>query len=125
MLPPPNTSVNPTLSVLLKFKKCHLVWLNNFQNFPRLHRASLGRTINELYLDILSLLFTLCYMVKEQKILQLAKIIKQLDLLKFFVQLSWEAKLVENKKFNELSEGLAEAGRMLGGLQKKLNNPQQ
>jgi hypothetical protein len=103
-----------------KLKHCHKVWLNNFQNFPRLHRATLGDKINSLFLDTLETLFVAGFMAKEQKALQVAKTIKRLDLLKFFCQLTWEAKMLENKKYGELAQGLNEVGRMLGGWQKKL-----
>ena len=44
----------------------------------------------------------------------------KLDLLKFFIQIAWELKAIDNKKFAELSSPLIEIGRMLGGWQRQL-----
>jgi len=43
-----------------------------------------------------------------------------IDVLKFFLQVAWEIKALDNKKFIELSEKLIEIGRMLGGWNKQL-----
>ncbi|MEK7553373.1 MAG: four helix bundle protein [Patescibacteria group bacterium] len=52
----------------------------------------------------------------------LGKIISRLDVLKFFVQLAWENKLIPTEKYAELSKRLKEIGRMLGGWRKGLQN---
>ena len=44
----------------------------------------------------------------------------KLDLLKLFLQISWEIKALDNKRYIALSEKLDEIGRMLGGWQKQL-----
>lgn len=41
--------------------------------------------------------------------------IGKLDLLKFFLQIGWENKLIDTKKYAVLSEDMNEVGRMLGG----------
>jgi len=45
----------------------------------------------------------------------------KLDSLKFFLQIAWEIKALDNKKYIALSENLSEIGRMLGGWQKQVN----
>jgi len=45
----------------------------------------------------------------------------KLDLLKFFLQLSWECKALDSKKFANISELTVEIGKMLGGWQKQVN----
>ena len=45
----------------------------------------------------------------------------KLDNLKYFLQLAWELKAIDNKKFTDLSIPLVEAGKMLGGWQKQLS----
>jgi len=42
--------------------------------------------------------------------------------LKFFLQIAWEIKALENKKYIALSEKLNEVGKMLGGWRKGLEN---
>lgn len=44
----------------------------------------------------------------------------KLDVLKFFLQLSWEIKALDNKKYSVLSQKLNEIGKMLGGWQRQL-----
>ena len=50
-----------------------------------------------------------------QKLPLLQKSSGKLDLLKFFIQLTWELKILDNKKYILLSEPLNDIGKMLGG----------
>jgi len=59
-------------------------------------------------------------MAKEQKRIILQKAANKLDLLKFFTQISWEIKSLDNKKYITLSELLNEIGKMLGGWNRQL-----
>ncbi|MEK7078087.1 MAG: four helix bundle protein [Patescibacteria group bacterium] len=61
-------------------------------------------------------------MGKEQKIPILEKSRNKLDLLKFFFQIGWEIKILDDKKYIAISERLNEIGRMLGGWIKGLQN---
>lgn len=45
-----------------------------------------------------------------------------MDLLKFFLQIAWELKALDNKKYLALSAPLIEVGKMLGGWRKQLTN---
>ena len=60
------------------------------------------------------------YANKAQKIPVVQKASSKLDTLKFFLQLSWEMKALDNKKFATLSAPLVETGKMLGGWLKQL-----
>jgi hypothetical protein len=90
------------------------------RDFPKTERYGLGRRIDILFLEILEISFTASYLPPEQKIILLGKTISRLDVLKFFLQLSWENKLIPNEKYIEISENLEEIGRMLGGWRKGL-----
>jgi len=46
----------------------------------------------------------------------------KLDATKFFLQMAWELKFFDNKKYIQVSEPLAEVGKMLGGWRKQLQN---
>jgi hypothetical protein len=69
------------------------------------------------------LLFVASYLGKQEKIPYLQKAVRRLDVLKFFFQVSWEIKVLDNQKYIVISGHLNEIGRMLGGwirgLQKK------
>lgn len=45
-----------------------------------------------------------------------------MDILKFFVQLAWESKIIPNDKYITLSAKLEEVGKMLGGWKKGLES---
>ena len=49
------------------------------------------------------------------------KAIAKLDLIKFFLQITWEIKALDNKKYIILSEKLNEIGKMLGGWYRQLS----
>ena len=59
--------------------------------------------------------FASVYLVVDQKILMLSRTISKLDKLKFFLQLSWESKLIKTDKYADISTNLEEIGRQLGG----------
>jgi len=40
------------------------------------------------------------------------------DSLKFFLQILWELKALDNEKYSKLSEQFAQIGKMIGGWQK-------
>ena len=66
-------------------------------------------------MDTLELLFIASSLPRSQKFPVLRKTSGKLDLLKFFLQIAWELKLLDNKKYAALSEPLHDIGRMLGG----------
>jgi len=54
----------------------------------------------------------------EHKIPFLNKAVTKLDIIKFFVQLVWENKLITTEKYSDLLSNLEEIGRQLGGWNK-------
>jgi len=66
------------------------------------------------------LLFIASYLSKQEKLPYLQKASGKLDLLKFFLQIAWEIKAMDNKKYIIVSEHLGEIGKMLGGWSKGL-----
>ncbi len=61
------------------------------------------------------------YSSKEQKTGLIHRASVKLDMLKYFLQLAWELKAIDNKQFSQLSPPLAEVGKMLGGWKKQLS----
>lgn len=90
------------------------------RDFPKTERYGLGRRIDNLFLEVLELSFTAAYLPPEHKIVFLGKTISRLDVLKFFLQLAWENKLIPSEKYIGLSGKIEEIGRMLGGWRKGL-----
>ena len=91
------------------------MWHEFLSNFSKDFRYTLGAKIDRLFLDVTELIFTAGTLPKEHKLPYLQKAAGRLDLLKFFLQISWEVKALDNKKYAMLSEKLFEIGKMLGG----------
>ncbi len=86
----------------------------------REERFGIGSRIDDLLLDLLESLRKASYMETANKPLALGNAIGILDSLRFFLQLSWEAKLIANKQYAELAISVEEIGRMTGGWRKGL-----
>ncbi len=80
----------------------------------------MGDKIDSSFLQTLELLFIASYQSKEEKLRTLIIAIKKLDILKFFLRISWELKILDNQKYISLSEQMQEIGRMVGGWKKGL-----
>jgi hypothetical protein len=107
-------------SVLVKAKRTYTLWLAAFNDFPKVHRGSLGRKVDDSFLDMLEAMFAALYLPAEQKMVGIGTTIAKLDGVKFLMQLAWENKCVSSERYATLSEGLDEIGRMLGGWRKGL-----
>jgi hypothetical protein len=74
-----------------------------------------------LFIETTELIFIASNLYKSQKLPYVQKAVTKLDLLKFFLQIAWEIKALDNKKFILLSEKLNEVGKMLGGWYRQLS----
>ena len=108
--------------MILKQKEVYTLWLALHKDFPKVERLGVGQKIEQSFLTVLEYTYTAAYLPPEQKIILLAKTISKLDVLKFFLQLAWEGKLIPTAKYADLSEQLEEVGRMIGGWKKGLLN---
>lgn len=108
--------------VIHKLKDAYQFWLALQRNLGRAERFGIGRKIDWTFLEVSELCFTASYLSPESKIILLGKAISKLDVLKFFLQIAWENKLIPNEKYIELSKQLEEVGRMLGGWKRGLLN---
>ncbi len=102
-------------ALVQKFVSVYKLWQDYRDHFPKKSRFSLGSKIDYLFIEIIELLFTASYLGKEEKLPYLKKAIRRLDVLKFFFQVVWEIKALDNKKYITMSGHLNEIGRMLGG----------
>jgi hypothetical protein len=90
-------------------------------NLNRLDRLTLGTKIDDIFLSILELIFRACFAYdKFEKLSLVSESIGKNDLLKFFLQIGWEHKLVNNLQYKDFILALDEIGRMLGGWKKSL-----
>lgn len=89
-------------------------------NFPKGSRYTLGGKIDSLFLEVIENIVKAGYSDRAEKLVSLKRSSVKLDLLKFFLQIAWEIKSLDNKKYIKLSEKLNEIGKMLGGWMKSI-----
>jgi hypothetical protein len=106
--------------VLQKVTDSYKIWHNLLPHIPRLTKYSLGEKINVLFTDVIELILTAGFTSREYKPALVQKASIKLDTLKYFLQLAWELKALDNKQFASVSGPLVESGKMLGGWQKQL-----
>lgn len=86
-------------------------------------RYTIGARIENTFLDLLEQAYTAYFSSKEKKAEKVAECIFTLDILKFFISIAWEGKLISHGQYETLALKLEEAGKMFGGWQKSLANP--
>jgi hypothetical protein len=89
-------------------------------HFPQTSRHTLGSKIDSLFIETTELVLKASYLTKQEKLILINRASLKLDLLKFFLQVSWEIKALDNKKYILLSEKINEIGKMIGGWIKQL-----
>lgn len=110
------------IPVVLKLKDTYNVWQKYLTHFPKANRFTIGSKIDILFLEAIEYTFLASYTHTAEKQALLNKGISKVDLVKLLLQLSWEIKALDNKKYAVLSEKFSEIGKMLGGWKKQLAN---
>jgi hypothetical protein len=113
----------PILPLLQKVKAVYLLWFSITQHLPASQRHTLGRRIDDLFVETIEMLVTASFLPREEKIPFVRTAIRKLDTLKIFLSILWETKSLDNKKFIALSVPLEEIGRMTGGWYGQLVKP--
>lgn len=91
------------------------MWHEILPDFPKDSKYTLGQKIDSCFLETTENIFKAGYADGVEKLVFLKRASTKLDLLKFFLQIAWELKSLDNKKYILLSEKLNEVGKMLGG----------
>lgn len=117
-----DTGAGKLIPVILKLKDAYGVWQGYLSDFPKANRFTLGSKIDDIFLNAIEYCFLASYSREAEKILLLDRCIARLDLLKLMLQLAWDIKALDNKRYMRLSDLLAEIGRMLGGWRRQLTN---
>lgn len=119
--PPPHGKFSTTDLPLLKhLGDAYKTWHITLQNIPKLSRFTLGTKIDGLFLDTVEFVLLAGYAPKTQKLSIIKRASTKLDALKFFLQLAWETRGLDDKKYLAIAKPLEEAGKMLGGWQRQL-----
>ncbi|OGZ52728.1 MAG: hypothetical protein A3B25_00845 [Candidatus Ryanbacteria bacterium RIFCSPLOWO2_01_FULL_48_26] len=96
------------------------IWHEFLPHIPKTARYTLGLKIDSLLVETIEAIFIASYISKERKTIYLERASGKLDLAKFFLQVLWEIKSLDNKKYILISEPLEEIGKMLGGWLKQV-----
>jgi hypothetical protein len=107
------------LTVLEKLKSVYKLWQRYLKDFPKTNRYTLGEKIDALLIAAIEMIVRAQYANRsEERVTLVVDAMTRLDLSKFFLELAWEAKALNDEKYAAISEGLHEIGRMLGGWKK-------
>ena len=106
----------------MRLKDAYAIWQEYLTHFPKANRFTIGSKIDILFLEAIEYAFLASYAQAEEKRLLLNKSISRIDLVKLLLQLAWEIKALDNKKYAHLAEKFAEIGKMLGGWNRQLKN---
>lgn len=107
-------------SILARIKEGYLIWVSIVPHIPRGARYTIGARIENKFLDLLELSYISYFSEKEEKLGRVTECISILDTLKFLILVSWEAKFIANKHYEELALKLDDIGKNVWGLEKKL-----
>jgi hypothetical protein len=115
--PPPATSP----LVLVRSKQAYQTWHSYHINLKIPDRATIGEKIDGEFLNLLEFIFRACFAYdKLEKLSFVSQANSKNDLIKFFLQITWEQKILDHKQYGDLIVLIEEVGRMLGGWKKDI-----
>lgn len=106
-----------------RIKQGYLVWMNIVPHIPKSARYTIGARIENKFLDLLEISYTAYFSNKDKKIEKIADCVFTLDIIKFLISVTWEAKFISHGQYGEIAVKLDEIGRMLGGWKRSLEIP--
>lgn len=117
-LPPPPTQIP---LVLVRSKEAYRLWHDYLVKVKRVDRYTIGTRIDDIFLSLLEVIFRATFAPdKFEKLSLVSQAIGKTDLLKFFLQIGWEHKVLDHAIYAKIILNLDEVGRMLGGWKKNL-----
>lgn len=111
------------LTIICKLTAIYKLWQEFLPHFPKTSRYTLGKKIDNYFIQIIEMIYQAQYKRGLQKLPILEKASYKLDLLRFFLKIVWEIKALDNKKYIIISKQLDEIGRMLGSWINKTKTP--
>lgn len=114
--PPPRSN----LPIIRHLLQAYLSWQEFLNTFPKKSRYTLGAKIERYFLETLEAVFLASIQPRERREPYVARAVIKFDALKFFLQVAWECKALDNNKYIALSKPLEEIGKMLGGWRRNI-----
>lgn len=107
--------------MLVKAKEVYRLWHKNLVNLNRLDRYTVGARTDDAFLSFLELIFRASFAHdKFEKLSLVSQAAGKGDILKFFLQICWEQKIISHGNYGFFMLSLDEIGRMLGGWKRSL-----
>ena len=94
---------------------------DNLRKIPKQDRFTWGEKCEKFALDALMLAAKADYLSRQEKLPIVRQLSFQIDMLKIFLRLGNELKIIDHKKYLARAGELLEIGKMLGGWIKSLN----
>ncbi len=105
----------------MRAKEAYRAWHDYLLNLNRIDRYTIGIKIDDLFCSLLELTYRGCFAYdKFEKLALVSQAIAKCDLLRFFLQIGWEQKIIDHKQYGNLILLLDEVGRMLGGWKRSI-----
>ena len=114
--PPPRNQ----LPIIQKLVETYKLWQEFLPHFPKTSRYTLGTKIDSLFLESIVEILSAGILDSTERLVKIKKSIESFNSAKFLLQIAWEIKSLDNKKYIRLSEKLDEIGKMLGGWLKQI-----
>jgi hypothetical protein len=107
----------------VRAKEAYKLRHSSIVNLSRVDRYTIGAKVDDIFLSLLELIFRACFAYdKFEKLSLVSQAVGKSDMLKFFLQLCWEHKVIDHKSYGAFILLLDEVGRMLGGWKKSLGD---
>lgn len=103
------------------FKKSYELYKEFYlyvKGFPKAEKYAIGQKCENLISEILESLLTASTLPKIEKLPHLNNASNKLNLLRVYLRLAKDIKVLDNKKYVSLEVNVDEVGKMLGGWQK-------
>ena len=109
------------MPILQKLIAVYKQWQSFIHHLPKQTRYTLGEKIDILFIEVFELIVTARYLPQNKKSSIIEQASLKLDVLKFLLEVSWEIKNLDTKKYILLSKSLDEIGKILGGWKKQVS----
>lgn len=113
-------TTNPVLPVISHMLAVYKLWYACRDSMPKKSRYTLGDKIDNRFIQILELLQIATYQSGPEKVPTLQRALSYVDTVKFLLQIAWEIKAIDSKRYTELSEPLNKVAAEIGGWKKGL-----
>lgn len=111
LTPPPRSNI----SIIQRLIHTYELWHGFLPHIPKDARYTLGAKVDSAFIETVEAVFRASLLTKDKKVAFIEEASTKLDLVKFFLQITWEIKALDNRKYALISAELNEIGRMLGG----------